>query len=145
MASDSVATVATLKLSHYATRPVTVTQRGHAGEMVTVWNKPYYGVRQFVNGGADGETWRPYLQTPSFPGWVSGHSTVAAAGAAVLERWFVDGVQSANCTVLKKGMSKTEPMLLKKTPGCVAGVTDVPNRGRATTGYSPAKDVRICR
>lgn len=143
-ARDSVATAATLKLSHYATRPVTVIQCGYAGQMVTAWNKPYYGVRQFVNGGADGETWRPYLQTPSFPGWVSGHSAVAAAGAAVLERWFVDGVQSANCAVLKKGMSKTEPMLLKGTAGYVAGVTDVPNSGQATIGYSPARDVRIC-
>lgn len=132
-----------LKLSNFATRPMNVIQCGYAGESMTAWNRPYHGVREFFNG-ADGETCWPYLRTSGFPGWVSGHATVTLSGAKVLERWFSDGgVKGANYGFLKKGMSRTEPMLLKGTPGYVAGVMDVPNSGPATVGFSPTEDVSI--
>lgn len=144
-ARDAVAAAVTLKLTDYATRPVTVLQCGYAGEKMSAWNAPYQGVREFVNG-EDGETWRPYLQTPPFPGWVSGHATVAAAGAEVMEAWFggEGGVRGANCKTVGKGKSKFEPMVLKGAAGWVRGVTDVPNTGSASVGYSPAEDVTIC-
>ena len=39
-------------------------------------------------GGTVDATWRPLLPTPNFPDYISGHSTLGAAAAAVLESWF---------------------------------------------------------
>jgi hypothetical protein len=37
-----------------------------------------------------GEDWRPYIQTPPFPSYTSGHSTISAAAAEVMTSWFGD-------------------------------------------------------
>lgn len=37
------------------------------------------------------KTWQPYLRTPRFPAYPSGHSTVSGAAAGVLEHYFPDG------------------------------------------------------
>lgn len=37
-----------------------------------------------------GEEWRPYIQTPPFPSYTSGHATTSAAAAEVMTDWFGD-------------------------------------------------------
>lgn len=141
---DAVAATVTIKLSYQTVRPVTVLQCAFRGQEMTAWNAPYYGVRTFTSG-EDDMLWRPYLQTPGFPGYTSGHSAVAAAGMKVLSSFFSDGRPlSANCATQMPGMSSVEPMILKGSSGYIKGVTDVPNEGPATVGYSPAKNVTLC-
>ena len=67
---------------------------------IAAWNAKYgYDVWRPVtaiqNGEADGNTatfgtadWQPYLPTPAFPSYVSGHSTFSAAAATILDNVF---------------------------------------------------------
>lgn len=60
-------------------RPVTVVQR-MGDEMITAYN--------YRNNRTDtirAEDWEPYLETPAFPEYVSGHSAFTAAWARVME------------------------------------------------------------
>jgi hypothetical protein len=43
-------------------RPVSLVRHFKAGRTVTAWRGPYLGA-----GPIQGETWRPYIPTPSFP------------------------------------------------------------------------------
>ena len=61
-------------------RPISLIRHFKAGRTVTAWRGPYLGV-----GPIQGETWRPYIPTPNFPEYTSGHSTFSAAAAAVLK------------------------------------------------------------
>jgi membrane-associated phospholipid phosphatase len=45
--------------------------------------RPVTAIRRELNA-----TWLPYLATPSFPSYVSGHSTTSAAAAEVLASFF---------------------------------------------------------
>lgn len=131
-----------VKARYSSVRPLTVLQcSGHSRPLVG-WAGPYEGVRQL----RDGERWGPYLQTPGFPGYTSGHSAVAAAGSRALARYFGRGSapRAANCGRIPTGGSTREPRVLKGSPGYVAGVTDVANRGPRTPGYSPAANVTLC-
>jgi hypothetical protein len=42
-----------------------------------------------INRYVDQE-WRPYIQTPPFPSYTSGHATISAAAAEVMTSWFGD-------------------------------------------------------
>ena len=53
-------------------------------------------------------------------------------------------IHSSNCATQKEGMSKYEPRILKGSFGYMSGITDVPNSGARTVGYSPASDLQIC-
>lgn len=139
---DAIVASVTLKLKYNTVRPITVIQCGYRGKKVKAWSGPYMGVKEFMNQGD--EKWRSYLQTPPFPGYVSGHSSAAGAGAYVLEQMFKDGPKGANCYTVKTGMSKTEPRIEKGAMGYIAGVTNVPNRGMGTVGFSPRNDTTIC-
>lgn len=150
---DAVAGVVTVKLDYETARPLAVLQCQYRGKHVKAWRKPYYGVSEFTNDddgdGGNDDLWRPYLQNPPFPGYISGHAGAAGAGAAVLTKFFApDGGGSMlagnNCAVQKRGMSRTEPKILRGAPGYMKGVTDVPNKGPESMGYSPAEDVTLC-
>lgn len=139
-ARDAVVGGVYIKLTQQTVRPLTVLQCAWAGERIEAWAGPYQGVRAL---GA--QRWKPYLQTPPFPGYVSGHSAVFAAGAVVLRRMLGEDVlRGANCATRKKGMSMVEPMIRRGEKGYVAGVTDRPNSGPKSKGYSPAKDITMC-
>ena len=113
------------------------------GVPVLAWNRPYLGVRNITNEGDD--TWRPYLQTPPFPGYTSGHAGVAGAGSAILSKFFPDGmITGNNCAMQLMGMSRTEPKIDTGEPGYIEGVTDIPNEGPMTVGFSPAEDITLC-
>ncbi|GAB0489113.1 hypothetical protein MMPV_000329 [Pyropia vietnamensis] len=131
-----------VKARYSSVRPLTVLQCGGHSRPLVGWAGPYQGVRQL----GDSERWGPYLQTPGFPGYTSGHSAVAAAGSRVLARYFGRGStpRAANCGRVPAGGSTREPRVLKGSPGYVAGVTDVANRGPRTPGYAPAADVTLC-
>eukprot|EP00178_Gracilaria_changii_P025359 TRINITY_DN78156_c0_g1_i1.p1 TRINITY_DN78156_c0_g1~~TRINITY_DN78156_c0_g1_i1.p1 ORF type:complete len:507 (-),score=64.16 TRINITY_DN78156_c0_g1_i1:743-2263(-) len=139
---DALVASVTVKLTYSTIRPISVIQCAYSDQNITAWNAPYRGVRPL--GKEDGQ-WRSYLQTPPFPGYTSGHSAVAAAGARVLGHFF-EGERplGANCHMTKAGMSVIEPRIEKGSPGYEAGLTDVPNRGPRSEGFSPADDVTIC-
>jgi hypothetical protein len=49
-----------------------------------------------------------------------------------------------NCYKTPRGFSTVEPRITAGQPGYVAGVTDRPNRGPKTVGFSPARDIVMC-
>jgi hypothetical protein len=84
-------------------RPVTLVRRAYAGQRVMAWGGPYQGTREI-----DGSQWRPYIPTPPFPEYVSGHSTFSAAGAQVLR--MLTGRGDFGATVrIPAGASRIEP------------------------------------
>ena len=48
--------------------------------------------------------WRPYLQTPPFPEYTCGHSTVSAAGAEALTKMFGDNFSFTDTSELEFGI-----------------------------------------
>ena len=72
-----------LKRKHQGVRPITAVRYFRQGTTLFAWGGPNQA-NQFIDGGK----WTPYNPgsnlTPSFPGYVSGHSTFSAASAAVL-------------------------------------------------------------
>lgn len=139
---DSFIGSSTVKLIYSTVRPITVFHCGYEGRTIVSWKGPYLGTQSFTNTKA--MPWRPYLLTPPFPGYVSGHTTVAGSAAQVLTKYFGRSPKGANCFVVKEGESETEPRIGPGEEGFIPGVTDVPNRGARTVGYVPAKEETIC-
>jgi PAP2 superfamily len=50
------------------------------------------------------DTWRPYIQTPPFPAYVSGHSTISAAAAEVMTAWFGNDLTFKDTSSLEFGI-----------------------------------------
>jgi hypothetical protein len=79
---DALIAVWDAKRAYDSERPITAIHYLFAGTQITAWGGPFQGTRQI-----DGATWRPYLLvTPAFPEYVSAHSAVSAASAAILTR-----------------------------------------------------------
>lgn len=139
---DGTVGSSTVKLTYSLIRPLTLLQCGFRGEMITSWKEPYQGVQTFNN--TEETPWRNYIDGPtSSPSYVSGLSTVAGAASQALKRLFTSPV-GANCIVVKEGQNIFEPRIVEGDEGFIAGVTDVPNSGSRTVGYSPAEDTTIC-
>ncbi|MGZ8559205.1 MAG: vanadium-dependent haloperoxidase [Chitinophagaceae bacterium] len=51
-----------------------------------------------------GEEWRPYIQTPPFPSYTSGHATTSAAAAEVMTNWFGDKLSFIDTSSLEFGI-----------------------------------------
>jgi hypothetical protein len=51
-----------------------------------------------------GEEWRPYIQTPPFPSYTSGHATTSAAAAEVMTNWFGDKLSFMDTSSLEFGV-----------------------------------------
>eukprot|EP00210_Caulerpa_lentillifera_P002677 g2557.t1 len=88
--------------------------------------------------------WRPYQSptfiTPPFAGYTSGHSTFSAAATQAMRLFFgSDRYRGPSCDRVHRGESRFEPRSNARP-----GVSDVPNTGRGTPGYSPAEDVVLC-
>ena len=65
---------------HYdSERPITAIRYLFKGQNIQAWGGPGAGTQTIA-----GETWRPYIATPPFAEYVSGHSTFSGAGAQVL-------------------------------------------------------------
>ncbi len=55
-----------------------------------------------------GEDWRPYIQTPPFPSYTSGHATISAAAAEVMTKWFGDNLSFTDTSSLEFGIKSRE-------------------------------------
>ncbi|MPR34566.1 vanadium-dependent haloperoxidase [Salmonirosea aquatica] len=73
---------------------------------VSCWDEKYKSVRirpeTVINNGWDPE-WRPYLETPPFPEYVSGHSSVSAACGTILTNLLGNNVAFTDTTEKKYG------------------------------------------
>lgn len=73
---------------------------------VSCWDEKYRSVRirpeTVINNGWD-PAWRPFLETPAFPEYVSGHSTISAACGVVLTKLIGDNVAFTDTTEKKYG------------------------------------------
>jgi hypothetical protein len=71
---------------------------------ISCWDEKYrsHKIRPetVINSNID-HTWIPYLQTPPFPEYTSGHSTISAASAEVLTSLFGDNVAFTDSTEFK--------------------------------------------
>eukprot|EP00210_Caulerpa_lentillifera_P002674 g2554.t1 len=121
-------------------RPLQMIQCGeYRGKYTRSWLGPYLGV-----GITSINQWRPYQSptfiTPPFAGYTSGHSTFSAAAAEAMRLFFgSDKYRGPSCERVREGESKFEPRSYARP-----GLTNVPNRGPGTPGYSPAEDVVLC-
>ena len=50
------------------------------------------------------EDWHPFIQTPPFPSYTSGHATVSAAAAEVMTAWFGDNLLLSDTSLLEFGI-----------------------------------------
>ncbi|WP_158219592.1 DUF6851 domain-containing protein [Ideonella sp. A 288] len=96
-----------LKRKYDGVRPITSVRYFRQGQQVLAWGGPQQPVK-WIDAGK----WTPYNPgsnlTPSFPGWVSGHSTFSAASAAVL-RAFTGSDTFGYSTVVPPGFGRVEP------------------------------------
>jgi len=60
-----------------------------------------------INKYLDGE-WQPYIQTPPFPSYTSGHATISAAAAEVMTKWFGDTLSFTDTSSLEFGIKSRE-------------------------------------
>jgi hypothetical protein len=84
-------------------RPVSAIRWLFAGDKVCAWGGPGQGTTLIK-----GEQWQPYLPTPPFAEYVSGHSTFSAAAAEVLARSTGSDRFGASVTI-PAGSSQVEP------------------------------------
>lgn len=86
-------------------RPVSAIRYLYAGQPLFAWGGPGRGLRVI-----DGATWAPYIATPPFAEYVSGHSTFSASAAEVLKRFTGSDTFGAQVE-LPPGSSVIEPGL----------------------------------
>jgi hypothetical protein len=91
------------KRTYDSVRPVTAIRFLFAGREVPAWGGPGQGTRPIR-----GEEWQPYIATPPFPEYVSGHSSFSAAAATVLARFTGSDRFGASVTI-PAGSSRVEP------------------------------------
>ena len=91
------------KRAYDSVRPISAVRFLFAGREVLAWGGPGRGPRRIR-----GEEWRPYLVTPPFGEFPSGHSTFSAAAAAVLARFTGSDRFGASATI-RAGSSRVEP------------------------------------
>ncbi|GAA3057737.1 hypothetical protein GCM10020229_81790 [Kitasatospora albolonga] len=84
-------------------RPITLIRYEKSGQQVRGWGGPGQGTQTF-----DGSQWRPYLPTPAFAAYVSGHTGFTATGAELL-RLATGSDRFGGSAVIKAGSSKFEP------------------------------------
>ena len=89
---------------HYdSVRPISAVRYLYAGQTIHAWAGPGRGTEQIA-----GERFTPYLSTPPFAEYTSGHSAFSAAAARVLERFTGSRWFGASAKVLA-GSSIVEP------------------------------------
>src|SRR5688572_13364193 len=52
--------------------------------------------------------WQPYIQTPPFPSYTSGHATISAAAAEVMTHWFGDSISFMDTSSLEFGIKSRQ-------------------------------------
>lgn len=84
-------------------RPASLVPYTYAGRKIRSWGGPHRGTQTI-----DGSEWRPYLPTPPFAEYPSGHSAFSAAGAEAL-RLFTGRDDFGATVVVPAGSSLIEP------------------------------------
>ncbi|GAA4272698.1 hypothetical protein U6A24_08085 [Aquimarina gracilis] len=84
-------------------RPISAIQDLYRGKSIEAWGGPCEGTKTI-----EGENWIPYIPTPPFAEYVSGHSTFSAAAEEVLSSFCGSGKYGESVTI-PKGGSKIEP------------------------------------
>lgn len=78
---------------------------------ISCWDEKYRSnfVRpeSAINKTVDPE-WRPYIQTPPFPSYTSGHATVSSASAEVMTAHFGDQLSFTDTSLLEFGIANRE-------------------------------------
>ncbi|RVU20951.1 phosphoesterase [Streptomyces antnestii] len=90
------------KVSYDYGRPVTMIRYTYAGQQIRGYAGPNKGTRTI-----DGATWQPYLKTPAFAAYGSGHTGFTAAGAEILKQ-FTGSDAYGGTGLIKAGSSKIE-------------------------------------
>jgi len=54
------------------------------------------------------DRWQPYIQTPPFPSYTSGHATNSAAAAEIMTKWFGDNLSFTDTSLLEFGINNRE-------------------------------------
>ena len=75
---------------------------------ISCWDEKYrsnYVRPETVINKYLGEEWRPYIQTPPFPSYTSGHGTISAATAEVMTNWFGDKLSFTDTSLLEFGIA----------------------------------------
>jgi hypothetical protein len=97
------------KVHYDYVRPITAIRFLFAGQPVRAWAGPFLGT-----GLIWGDTWQPYIPTPPFAEYVSGHSTFSAASAEILRSFTGSDRLDAQVTI-PAGASVIEPGLVPRT------------------------------
>lgn len=100
---DSSIAVWECKRHYDLARPITAIRYLHGGRPVRAWAGPYQGTQLI-----DGSDFRPYIATPPFAEYISGHSTFSSAAAEILMSVTGSDVFGASVT-LASGSSPVEP------------------------------------
>jgi hypothetical protein len=95
-------------------RPITAVRWLEKGQLIQAWGGPYQGTKTIR-----GEEWLPYQRadfvTPSFPEYLSGHSTFSAAAAALLKAATGSDTFGLSVTI-PAGSSNIEPGAVPAVP-----------------------------
>lgn len=65
--------------------------------------RPETAINKYIS-----QEWRPYIQTPPFPSYVSGHATNSAAAAETMTYWFGDQLSFTDTSLLEFGIANRE-------------------------------------
>jgi hypothetical protein len=78
---------------------------------ISCWDEKYrsnYIRPETVINSTTDQEWRPYIQTPPFPSYTSGHSTISAAAAEVMTEYFGDKLSFTDTSLLEFGIANRE-------------------------------------
>jgi hypothetical protein len=73
--------------------------RGWEEKYKSVLIRPETAIQQSLD-----PNWKPYIQTPPFPSYVSGHATNSAAAAEVMTYWFGDNLSIRDTSLVEFGI-----------------------------------------
>jgi hypothetical protein len=71
--------------------------------------RPETAINRYID-----ENWRPFIQTPPFPSYVSGHATNSAAAAEVMTHWFGDSLRFTDTSLVPFGIKPREIVSFRK-------------------------------
>jgi hypothetical protein len=91
------------KVFYDCVRPITALRYTFSGKAIQAWGGPGKGTVTM-----NGDDWLPYITTPGFSEYVSGHSTFSAAAAEILKR-FTGSDRLDKTVTFAPGSSRIEP------------------------------------
>jgi hypothetical protein len=95
---------------HYdSVRPITACRFLFDKKIIKAWGGFDQGTQEIL-----GRSWQPYIATPPFPEFVSGHSTFSSASACIL-KLFTGSDTFDNSAVIPPGSSLVEPGIVPGT------------------------------